>query len=232
MSDAHLSARSIADDQPPSDGSTPIDLTTEPIRLTHPGVDDDEARPPRSRRWKIAMGAGLAVGLAGAAVFGTFGWRVAEQKDTTLTVRPEVAGLREDDSERARSTADYLRSGFAASIELDRSFGAVYQDPADDKKSVLVFGGTTLLWQPERELDTLFGTMTDETGAVEGLRDVPAGPLGGVMKCGTTSGEGGDFAVCGWADHGSVVMGMFPGRPVDTAAGLFRDIREGIQTRS
>lgn len=205
----------------------------EPIRLTHPDLDDDDRtpRPPLSRRWKIAMGAGLAVGLAGAAVFGTFGWRVAQQKDTALTVKPEVAGLREDDSERARSTADYLRSGFAASIELDRSFGVVYQDPADARKSVLVFGGTTLLWQPERELDTLFEMMTDETGAVDGLREVPAGGLGGVMKCGTTSGEGGDFGVCGWADHGSVAMGMFPGRSVTASADLFRDIRGEIQTR-
>ncbi|MEV0330429.1 hypothetical protein AB0H63_28825 [Micromonospora echinospora] len=228
MSDAHLSERSS------SDRSEPIDLTMEPIRLGHPTADDEESRPPapRSRRRKVAMGAGLAVGLLGAAVFGTFGWRVAEQKDTDLTVRPEVAGLRQDDSERARSTADYLRSGFAASIALDRSLGVVYQDPADARKSVLVFGGTTLLWQPERELDTLFEMMTDETGAVEGLREVPAGRLGGVMKCGTTSGEGGDFAVCGWADHGSVVMGMFPGRPVDAAGTLFRQIREGIQTRS
>ncbi|MFE0593625.1 hypothetical protein [Micromonospora echinospora] len=228
MSDAHLSERS------PADRSEPIDLTMEPIRLGHPTADDEESTPraARSRRWKVAMGAGLAVGLLGAAVFGTFGWRVAQQKDTDLTVRPEVAGLQQDDSERARSTADYLRSGFAASIALDRSLGVVYQDPTDARKSVLVFGGTTLLWQPERELDTLFEMMTDETGAVEGLREVPAGRLGGVMKCGTTSGEGGDFAVCGWADHGSVVMGMFPGRPVDAAGTLFRQIREGIQTRS
>lgn len=229
MSDAHLSERS------PADRSEPIDLTMEPIRLGHPTADDDEESTPRaarSRRWKVAMGAGLAVGLLGAAVFGTFGWRVAQQKDTDLTVRPEVAGLQQDDSERARSTADYLRSGFAASIALDRSLGVVYQDPADARKSVLVFGGTTLLWQPERELDTLFEMMTDETGAVERLREVPAGRLGGVMKCGTTSGEGGDFAVCGWADHGSVAMGMFPGRPVDAAGTLFRQIREGIQTRS
>ena len=53
---------------------------------------------------------------------------------------------------------------------------------------------------------------------------VPAGRYGGVMKCGKTSGDGGDFAVCGWADHGSVAMAMFAnrarrrvGRPVPPA---------------
>ena len=33
------------------------------------------------------------------------------------------------------------------------------------------------------------------------------------------------------ADHGSVVMGMFPGRRVDNAAALFREIRESVQSR-
>ncbi|MEU5948294.1 hypothetical protein ABZ793_22430 [Micromonospora sp. NPDC047465] len=226
MSDAHLTER------PVNDGSEPIDLTDEPIQLSN--QDPEHAtgrRAGRSRRRRVAWAVAALVGLAGAATIGTAGWRVAQQKDADLTTPDRVAGLVRDDSERARSTSDYLRSGFAADIDLDGSFGTVYRDPADDKRSVLVFGGTTLLWQPERDLDSLFGLLTDETGKVTGLREVPAGRLGGVMKCGTTSGDGGDFAVCGWADHGSVVMAMFPGRSVDDAGGLFREMREEIQTR-
>ncbi|MER7892272.1 hypothetical protein ABTX15_20870 [Micromonospora sp. NPDC094482] len=226
MSDAHLTER------PLGDGPEPVELTEEPIQLSNrdPGAAP-EPRATWSRRKRIGWAVALAVGLAGAGALGVAGWRIADQKDTRLATPDRVAGLTRDDTERARSTADYLRSGFAADIELDRSFGTVYRDPADDKRSVLVFGGTTLLWQPERDLDSLFGLMADETGKVDGLREVPAGDLGGVMKCGTTSGEGGDFAVCGWADHGSVVMGMFPGRAVDDAGALFRDLRAGIQTR-
>ncbi|MCM0677087.1 hypothetical protein NCC78_20685 [Micromonospora phytophila] len=227
MSDAHLTERPVVD------GSEPIDLTEEPIQLSNrdPGEAPDR-RAARSRRLRLAWATAALVGLAGTAVLGTFGWRVAQQKDTELSTPAQVAGLSRDDSDRARSTADYLRSGFAADIELDRSFGTVYRDPADERRSVLVFGGATLLWQPERDLDSLFGLLTDETGKVTGLREVPAGRLGGVMKCGTTSGDGGDFAVCGWADHGSVVMAMFPGRSVDDAGELFRKLRDGIQTRN
>ncbi|GAB3943625.1 hypothetical protein [Micromonospora vulcania] len=227
MSDAHLTERSL------DDGRQPVELTDEPIQLStrDTGGDPDEKRGGWSRRRRIGWTAALVVGLAGAGVLGTFGWRVAEQKDTQLSTPDQVAGLTRDDSDRAKSTADYLRSGLAADIELDRSFGTVYRDPSDDKRSVLIFGGTTLLWQPERDLDSLFGLMSDETGAVTGLRKVPAGDLGGVLKCGNTSGEGGDFAVCGWADHGSVVMAMFPGRSVDDAGSLLRDLRAGIQTR-
>ncbi|RKN28080.1 hypothetical protein [Micromonospora musae] len=226
MSDAHLTERQL------SDGPEPVELTEEPIQLSN---RDPAAAPERrvgwSRRRRIVWSAALVVGLAGAGVLGVAGWRVAQEKDTRIASPDQVAGLSRDDSERARSTADYLRSGFAADIELDRSFGTVYRDPTDEKRSVLLFGGTTLLWQPERDLDSLFGLMADETGKVTGLREVPAGELGGVMKCGTTSGDGGDFAVCGWADHGSVVLGMFPGRSVDDAGQLFGDIRNVIQTR-
>ncbi|MFG1891990.1 hypothetical protein ACGFIR_29500 [Micromonospora sp. NPDC049051] len=226
MSDAHLT------DRPAVDGPAPIDLTDEPIQLSNrdPGRSP-ERRAGRSRRRQVAWTLAALVGLAGAAVLGTAGWRVAEQKDADLATPDRVASLLRDDSERARSTSDYLRSGFAADIDLDSSFGTVYRDPADEKRSVLIFGGTTLLWQPERDLDSLFKLLTDETGKVTGLREVPAGRFGGVMKCGTTSGDGGDFAVCGWADHGSVVMAMFPGRSIDDAGGLFRAMREEMQTR-
>ncbi|NES17299.1 MULTISPECIES: hypothetical protein [Micromonospora] len=226
MSDAHLTER------PVDEGPEPVDLTDEPIQLSRrdPALEPDAARPA-SRRRRIALGAALLVGLAGLGALGVGGWRVLAQKDTTLNPPAKLAGLTRDDSDRARTTADYLRDGFAADIDLDRSFGTVYSDPADARRAVLVFGGTTLLWQPERDLDSLFGLMADETGKVTGLREVDAGRLGGVMKCGTTSGDGGDFAVCGWADHGSVVMGMFPGRSVDDSAGLFRELREGIQRR-
>ncbi|TDB69820.1 hypothetical protein [Micromonospora sp. KC723] len=227
MSDAHLSERELIE------GPEPVHLSDEPIRLSnhHPGVDSGEdARPSRRRR--IALGVALAVGLAGAAASGVVGWRIAEQKDTRLSTPQSVAGLTRDDSESARSTADYLRSGFAADIDLDYSFGTVYRTPAAGTADspVLLFGGTALLWRPERDLDSLFGLMADETGRVAGLREVPAGRFGGVMKCGTTRGTEG-FTVCGWADHGSAVMGMFPNRSVDDAAALFRKIREVIQTR-
>ncbi|WP_433387036.1 hypothetical protein [Micromonospora sp. KLBMP9576] len=226
MSDAHLTERTVAG------GPEPIDLTDEPIQLSNRDPEPGPARRgARSRRRRVALAAAAVVGLAGAAVIGSAGWRVAQQKEADLATPDRVAGLVRDDSDRARSTSDYLRSGFAADIDLDSSFGTVYRDPADDRRSVLVFGGTTLIWQPERDLDSLFGLLTDETGKVTQVREVPAGRLGGVMKCGTTSGDGGDFAVCGWADHGSVVMAMFPGRSVGDAGGLFRTMREEIQTR-
>ncbi|MEV6694258.1 hypothetical protein AB0M35_22565 [Micromonospora sp. NPDC051196] len=227
MSDAHLTARQLGE------GAPPVDLTDEPIELSNRDSQEAPDRTAgRGRRRRVAIALLGVLALTGVGTLGAWGWRIAQQKDTQIATPNQVAGLTRDDSERAVSTADYLRSGLAADIELDTSFGAVYQDPADARRSVLFFGGTTLLWQPERDLESLFGLMSDETGAVTGLRDVTSGQLGGVMKCGSTSGEGGDFAVCGWADHGSVAIAMFPFRSIDDAAGLLRQIRESVQVRS
>ena len=66
-----------------------------------------------------------------------------------------------------------------------------------------------------------------------GLHDVAAGDLGGTMKCGTTKSDDGDLAVCGWADHGSLALAMFPGRTdAEAAPTLIRQIRNAAQTRN
>ncbi|MEO3748492.1 hypothetical protein [Plantactinospora sp. B5E13] len=239
MSDAPLS------DRRPSVEPEPIEMTSEPVVLdqTAPSGDDlfgadgrsDEpaARAGMSRRRRIVLGSVLALAIVGAAGLGTVGWRIATEKDAALGTPAEVAGLTLDVSERARTTADYLRTGFTADIvDAEQSIGAVYADPAAPNRSVLLFGGTALVWQPERSLDRLFDLVSEGEGAIDGVREVPAGQFGGVMKCGTSTGEGGDIAVCGWADHGSVVMAMFPGRDVNESADLLRDIRAAIQRRS
>ncbi|HEY0699851.1 MAG TPA: hypothetical protein VGD43_18820 [Micromonospora sp.] len=202
-----------------------------------PSVDGtsetDGTRPRRpSRRRLIVLGSLLAVGLLGAGVLGSFGWRVAQQKDTRLDTPPAVAGLTRDDRAEARETADYLRDALSAGIDLDQSIGAVYVRQPDTARSVLLVGGTTLIWQPEADLDRLFELFADDTGAVTGLAEVDAGRFGGVMKCGTAATGQDALTVCGWADHGSTALAMFPGRDVDESARLLRDIRDGIQSRS
>jgi hypothetical protein len=171
------------------------------------------------------------VTLAGAAAAGTAGWRVISQKDASLNTPDQVAGLIRDDSDQARLTAEYLRDAVAAHVQLDQNLGVVYADPRNAARSVLLFGGTALLWQPEKELDSLL-TLAGGEKAFDDVRDVPAGELGGVMKCGVSRDSAGDMAVCGWADHGSIVVGIFPNRGIKESAALLRDIRTVVQTRN
>lgn len=206
----------------------------EPIDVTSlvESADEDEPRAPgSSRRRRIALGALLAVTVAAAAVFATTGWRVIREKDASLSTPDRVAGLERDDRAAAVATADYLRDALAADVDLDQSVGAVYADPADAGRSVLVFGGTALLWRPEENLDRGFDLLSDDEGQVEGIRKVSPGALGGVAKCGSASSQDGGMAVCGWADHGSIAMVMFPGRGLDESDELLRAVREAIQSR-
>lgn len=218
---------------PAADQGEPIDVTP-PVWAASPDEpDEDEGpRPPMSRRRRIVLASVAVVGVAGLAAVGIWGGRIASQQDPTMSTPASVAGLQLNDSADAASTAEDLKAAFAAGIDLKESVGAVYRDPAATDRSVLFFGGTALLWSPSKDLDTLFGLVGDESGAVEGVHEVPAGDLGGVMKCGTTSvEEGGSMAVCGWADHGATGMALFPSRPVDEAAGLMRQMRDAVQSR-
>ena len=207
----------------PSDEPAQIDLDVPPVEYA-----DEPARGGRTRA--ILLIALLVAVTAGVLVAAVTGWGIWAEKDSTLVAPAEVAGLRLDDSEDGRANADYLRTALAADVDLDQTVGAVYADSA--RRPVLFFGGTALIWSPDRDLDAALELISDGQGAVTGVHDVPPGRLGGTMRCGTTKTDDGDMPVCGWADHGSLALAMFPGRSESEAATLMREIRATAQTRS
>jgi hypothetical protein len=186
------------------------------------------AAPSRAR--KIVLAALLAVMVLGLVFLGVTGWRVMSQKDATLVAPPRVAGLTLDGSEDGRSTADYLQTALSATVDVDSAVGAVYSDAGG--RDVLFAGGTALFWRPGNALDAAFGLVADDQGAVTGVHSVPAGRFGGTMRCGTTRTDDGEMPVCGWADHGSVALAMFPRRSEAEAAGILREVRDPAQTRA
>jgi hypothetical protein len=195
---------------------------------------EEETREPR-RRLRMVRNLTLAVLavvlLVLAVVFGPTAWRIARERTTSLTTPAQVAGLTVDDSANARETADYLRTAVAAEIPLRTTVGAVYTDQGGEPRSVIFVGGTGLLLAPEKNLDATFTLVSDENGGVDDARPVPAGPLGGVMKCGTTLTDDATMTVCGWADHGCLGVAMFPNRGVDESARLLLAMRNAMQRR-
>jgi hypothetical protein len=220
-------------DSPHVSGAGPIEIQDAPFSLL--AEDDPEASgsaplsPGRRRTRTIALASLLAVGVAGVAALGWFYWQIHAQRDATLATPATIGELTLDTTPNAQETADYLRTALSAEVELDDTVSAVYSGAGD--KDVLFFGGTTLIWSPGKDLETSFDLFTDDQGSVTGLHDVDAGALGGSMKCGNTVSDGKEMAVCGWADHGSLALAMFPGRAESEAAPLMRQIREAIQTR-
>jgi hypothetical protein len=214
----------------PAVPSRVIELNPEPFDITATESDEPATQATPSRTRKIVLGSLLAVAAAGIITVGIAGWQIGTQKDARLVAPPEIAGLRLDQSDDGKATADYLQTALNAEVDLDHGIGAVYT--SGDSRDVLFFGGTTLIWTPENDLDTAFGLIDDDQGAVENLHSVPAGHLGGTMKCGTTKTDDGTMAVCGWADHGSLALAMFPNRTDNDAAKLLVEIRDKTQTRN
>lgn len=208
-----------------------LDDDAEPDLITFSDDDsfDDDRRPRKPRRRWIVLGALTAVAAVVAIMSAPGLLRVFAQKDATLTMPEKFGSYTRDDSPVAQSTATDLVTALRASINLDTAQGAVY---TDKDKTIMLFGGTALLWNPEDELDAVIKLMedSDDTG-IRDLHPVDAGTLGGIMKCGLTDDAESAMAVCGWADHGSIALALFPTLPVDLAAPLMRDLRSATLTR-
>lgn len=204
------------------------------FRFAGEGTGGDEVHEPR-RSLRVARNLTLAVLLAVllvlAVLFGPTGWQILRERGAALATPPQVAGLSVDDSTNAQETVDYLRTALAAQAPLRSTVGAVYTDEEGEPRSVIFVGGTGTLWAPDKNLDATFTLVSDDSGGVDGLHAVPAGPLGGVMKCGVTRTDDGTMAVCGWADHGCLGVAMFPNRGVDESARLLLAMRNGMQRR-
>jgi hypothetical protein len=168
--------------------------------------------------------------VAAVATLGVLDWR-RHHAGSTLGTPATIGTLRHDTAADAAQTATYLSDALGADIALKSTTGAVYRDPADKNRVVLLFGGTGSFGSPAKELSTALGLLDDSSGSVAGLHDVPSGPLGGTTKCGTSNGDGGPMSVCGWADSGSVAVALFPDRSVDESAALIRQVRDAVEHR-
>jgi hypothetical protein len=211
------------------------------LPLLEPGFEDprfedsrfeneEQASPPRSRRRRgliIISSVGVLL-IVAVAVFGVLDWRRLHTT-RTLSAPATIGSLRHDTDADATQTADYLREALGADIALSSTLGAVYSDPADQDRLVLLFGGTGELSSPDQQLARALALLNDSTGSVTGLHDVSPGPLGGTMRCGTSNGDGGSMSVCGWADRGSIAVALFPGRSVDESAELMGRLRAAVE---
>ena len=235
----------------PDDDRPVVELSVQPIDLADSapeavgigliGADVEDPPPPRRRSRRhigryALVAAGLVV-LVTAVLTGPTLWHVYAARNTTLGLPEQLVGLSRDTTEDSQETADYLRDAIGTSTSLSDPVGAVYDRDGDKAHSVLIFGGTGAVYRPAHTLSSIFGLLDDSADGISGLHDVPSGPLGGVLRCGVSvgaddgSGADPDIPICGWADHGSVVAALFPGRTAEEAADMMRQIRDTIENR-
>ncbi|WP_250009081.1 hypothetical protein [Actinoplanes sp. M2I2] len=225
----------------PEPGPKPIDIGTPPPASDEDAdlftsgdftSDDDEApaeAKPRGRVRRVLIAMLLAVAVVAMTMLAFASWRIIAQRHAELEIKPSVGPLSLDYSSEGASTADYLRTALAAEVDLDHTYGAVYNETPD--KNVLFLAGTGLIWTPGKDLEAAMELISDSEGAVTSLKDVDPGPLDGTMKCGITSTGDGDLTVCGWADHGSLALAMFNNRTPEEAAPLMLALRNATESR-
>ncbi|MFB9178710.1 hypothetical protein ACFFX1_11270 [Dactylosporangium sucinum] len=203
------------------------------FRSTDEHEDEEREEAPRSglpiKRIAIVCAAiaGVAV-LVSGIVYGPTVLRVLQQSDVELRSPDQVGAFTLDKSDDAKDTAEYVRDAIATEVNLDASVGLIYKDQAG---SVILVAGTARVWKPEESLKDAFAVVADDSGGVGNVHDVPAGDLGGTVRCGVTTTQDGDLTVCGWADNGSVGVALLPGRQPADAAKTILDLRQAVEHR-
>jgi hypothetical protein len=145
----------------------------------------------------------------------------------TITLPDSVAGMKKLDNPALTATANETATKIKAATNADSAVAGYYAENGDVTRAVGIVGATTQITDPETELKSAFESSLNVTG----LQKVDAGPLGGVMECGVTSSDGAAMTICGWADGGSLALGIFLNRSLSTSATLFVKIRGEILHR-
>ncbi len=197
--------------------------------------EDESSSPGASRRWgRIGLIVGaLAVLMfvVAAIAWGPTAVALVRERGATIATPDHAAGLTRDTSDRARQTTDELQNAIAANVPFDKVTAVVYRDPANADRSVVIMAGTVTTLHPANELSDLFGALADASGGATGLHDVDPGPLGGTARCGRLAIDPDVVPVCGWADHGSAAIMLFPGRSDAEAPALLRRLRGALLHR-
>jgi hypothetical protein len=152
---------------------------------------------------------------------------VKPEYPATIDLPKKLAGMDKLEDPQLNATANETALKIKNETNADTAIAGYYAPPGDLTRTVGLVGAAVRVGNPTAELDQAFKSALGVTS----VRDVAAGSLGGVMKCGNTSSGGTALTVCGWADGGSLVLGIFLNRSLDDSAVLLRQIRSEILHR-
>jgi hypothetical protein len=155
-------------------------------------------------------------------------WQARHERHDRIVIPTRIGGLVVDDNPGAHDTVDQLRHAIEAGIPLSTT-GAVYADDAGQSRSVIFVAGTGSLASPQNALDKALAITADAAGGLADVRPMPAGSADGVMNCGVIATEGSLTSVCGWADHASLGIALFPNRGRQDSADLLRTLRRAAR---
>jgi hypothetical protein len=181
----------------------------------------------RARRLglRLALGGVMAATAALGMLVAPAAWQAWQNRHDRIVIPTRVGGLVIDDNPGTRDTVDQLRHAIEADIPVSTA-GAVYADDAGQSRSVIFVAGTGSLASPQSSLDK---ALAITAGRLAGIRQMPTGSPGGVLKCGVLVTGGGPTSVCGWADNANVGIATFPNRGIEDSADLLRALRRATR---
>jgi hypothetical protein len=187
------------------------------------------AAPRRRRRrwpWWLLFWFLAAVACCGGATL----WArpFTEEYPASIAAEADVPGLTHSTDSARQKTADQLLGKVESEQWDEGSLSVLYTD--NRQRGATLLATTRFIWNPKKDLTARFADLTGDLKTT-GDAEVDAGPLGGYKRCGTGTLSGRTVAVCGWADHGSLAVGVFGNRSVDESSTLLDTIRGAVLKR-
>src|SRR5690606_18084351 len=155
-------------------------------RGTRPGEPPGRASAPGRGRGRRAL-VGASVVLSVLALCALVGWLIARpylaQWPARLSKPQQLSGLERSGEPALQQKADEIASGLRGDVKDDNALAAFYHGPDDERTLVALIGGTAFLASPKAQLDDTFRGVNTAEMPIGEVRDVDAGPLGGLARC-------------------------------------------------
>ncbi|MFG2040702.1 hypothetical protein [Dactylosporangium sp. NPDC048998] len=195
--------------------------------------------PKKGKGLKITLGVLGGVFLVCAIAACVLVYPFLAEGTSHVSAPPTLPGnLTKDSSDSSATLAGKLESSLRKDVSgLEEVAAGVYTPGDSDLQHLVVLvAATGSFLFPSSQVDDAFSGF-DSSGddSLGTPTSYDAGKLGGTVKCadGTSSTEAASkFAMCVWADHGSVGLVLFLGRSAGESASQFVQIREVVQIRS
>lgn len=158
------------------------------------------------------------------------------QYPAEISAPEEIAGLPRLRDSATQEATDRMARQVVRQTKAPAAVVAGYASPGDPDHRIIVMGASRFVFDLDQNLEDLPAALNGYGYTFAEFHPVPAGPLGGVARCGSgavASGvdENTPVSLCQWVDHGSIGGVIFFNRPVDDAAQLFLTIRAAASRR-
>jgi hypothetical protein len=153
------------------------------------------------------------------------------EKSITIVEPKTLGGRPKLTDAQFKKVTDQLKGDLEKIPNARNTVGALYGTVG--KQNIVVIAGVEAdVDNPSQELNGTFLGAGVGGLKVTGITTIPAGPLGGVAKCGKAASSGVDMVLCGWADDGSVGWIIWYFKTISKAKSEFAGLRGQIEKSS